>query len=125
MPELRAIGTRPSFSARRARLRHERGSRSGGLQSRQHDIWRNLLLYGLQPPSGDQLPRSIVFEEQVRACSFGGLFRFRRVVECAMIYTLTVILVLVGAAASAVVVIAMWDAGVPVWRRWRQRQRAS
>ena len=45
----------------------------------------------------------------------------RRIVECAMIYTLTVILVLVGAAASAVVVIAMWDAGAPVLRRWRRR----
>jgi hypothetical protein len=49
----------------------------------------------------------------------------RGVVECAIIYTLTVILVLVGAAASAIVVIAMWDAGAPAWRRWRQRQRAS
>jgi hypothetical protein len=38
-----------------------------------------------------------------------------------MIYTLTVILVLVGAAAIAVVVIAMWDAGRPVLRRWRRR----
>jgi hypothetical protein len=42
-----------------------------------------------------------------------------------MIYMLTVILVLVGAAASAIVVIAMCDAGRPAWRRWRQRQRAS
>jgi hypothetical protein len=42
-----------------------------------------------------------------------------------MIYMLTVILVLVGAAASAVVVIATWGAGAPAWRRWRQRQRAS
>jgi hypothetical protein len=42
-----------------------------------------------------------------------------------MIYTLTAILVLVGAAASAIVIIAMWDAGAPAWRRWRQRQRAS
>jgi hypothetical protein len=42
-----------------------------------------------------------------------------------MIYTLAVILVLVGAAASAVVVIAMWDAGALVLRRWRQRHRAS
>jgi hypothetical protein len=69
--------------------------------------------------------RSVVFEEQVRACSVGGLFRFRRVGECVMIYMLTVILVLVGAAASAIVIIAMWDAGAPAWRRWRQRQRAS
>jgi hypothetical protein len=38
-----------------------------------------------------------------------------------MIYTLTVILVLVGTAASAIVVIAMWDTGVPVLRRWRRR----
>jgi hypothetical protein len=42
-----------------------------------------------------------------------------------MIYTLAVILMLVGAAASAIVVIAIWDAGAPIWRRWRQRQRAS
>ena len=49
----------------------------------------------------------------------------RRIAECAMIYTLTAILVLVGAAASAVMVIAMWGAGAPAWRRWRQRQRAS
>jgi hypothetical protein len=34
-----------------------------------------------------------------------------------MIYILTVILMLVGAAASAIVVIAMWDAGAPAWRR--------
>jgi hypothetical protein len=34
-----------------------------------------------------------------------------------MIYTLTVILVLVGAAASAIVVIVMWDAGAPVLSR--------
>jgi hypothetical protein len=38
-----------------------------------------------------------------------------------MIYTLTVILVLVGAAASATMVIAMWGAGAPVLRRWRRR----
>ena len=49
----------------------------------------------------------------------------RRVGKCALIYTLTVILVLVGAAASAIVVIAMWDAGAPLFRRWRRRQRAS
>jgi hypothetical protein len=42
-----------------------------------------------------------------------------------MIYMLTVILVLVGAAASAIAVIAMWDTGAPAWRRWRQRKRAS
>jgi len=42
-----------------------------------------------------------------------------------MIYMLTVILVLVGAAASAIVIIAMWDAGAPAWFRWRQRQRAK
>jgi hypothetical protein len=42
-----------------------------------------------------------------------------------MIYMLTVILVLVGAAASAIVVVAMWDPGAPAWRRWRQQQRAS
>jgi len=35
----------------------------------------------------------------------------RRVGECAMIYTLTVILLLVGAAASAIMVIAMWGTG--------------
>jgi hypothetical protein len=44
----------------------------------------------------------------------------RRVVESAMIYTLTVILVLVGAAASATIVIAMRGAGAPVLRRWRR-----
>jgi hypothetical protein len=44
----------------------------------------------------------------------------RRVVECAMIYTLIAILVLVGAAASAVVVIAMWDAGALAWHRRRR-----
>jgi len=49
----------------------------------------------------------------------------RRVGECAMIYTLTVILLLVGAAASAIMVIAMWGTGWPVLRRWRRRQRAS
>jgi hypothetical protein len=38
-----------------------------------------------------------------------------------MIYTLTVILVLVGAAASATMVIAMWGSGAPVLRRWRRR----
>jgi hypothetical protein len=38
-----------------------------------------------------------------------------------MIYTLTYILVLVGTAATAIVVIAMWDAGAAAWRRWRQR----
>jgi hypothetical protein len=95
------------------RLRVQRGSRSGGLQSRSHGIWRNLLLRRLRPAGGHQLPRSIVFESQIRACSVGGLFRFRRVGECAMIYMLTVILVLVGAAASAIVVIAMWDGGAP------------
>ena len=42
-----------------------------------------------------------------------------------MINVLTAILLLVGAAASAIMVIAMWDAGAPAWRRWRQRQRAS
>jgi hypothetical protein len=42
-----------------------------------------------------------------------------------MIYTLTIILMLVGAAASAIVVIAMWGAGAPAWRRWRRRQWAS
>ena len=42
-----------------------------------------------------------------------------------MIYTLAVILVLVGAAASAIMVIAMWGAGVPVLRRWRRRQRGK
>jgi hypothetical protein len=48
-----------------------------------------------------------------------------------MIYMLTVILVLVGAAASAIMVIAiaimviaMWDPGAPAGRRWRQRPRA-
>ena len=72
----------------------------------------------MRPASGHELPRSrsIVFEEQVRDCSVGGVFRFRRVGECAMIYMLIVILVLVGAAASAIVVIAMWDAGAPAWR---------
>jgi hypothetical protein len=40
-----------------------------------------------------------------------------------MIYTLVVILVLLGTAASAIMIIAMWDAGVPVLRRWRRRQR--
>jgi uncharacterized membrane protein YjgN (DUF898 family) len=39
--------------------------------------------------------------------------------ECAKIYMLTVILVLVGAAAGAIMVIAMWDAGAPALRRWR------
>jgi hypothetical protein len=42
-----------------------------------------------------------------------------------VIYTLAVILVLVGAAASAIMVIAMWGAGVPVLRRWRRRQRGK
>jgi hypothetical protein len=42
-----------------------------------------------------------------------------------MIYTLTVILLLVGAAANAIIVIAMWGTGWPVLRRWRRRQRAS
>jgi hypothetical protein len=42
-----------------------------------------------------------------------------------MIYMLTVILVLVGAAASAIVIIAMWDAGATAWRRWRQRQSVT
>jgi len=37
----------------------------------------------------------------------------RRVGECAMIHTLAVILMLVGAAASAIAVIAIWDAGAP------------
>jgi len=41
-----------------------------------------------------------------------------------MIYMLTVILVLVGAAASAIMVIALWDPGAPAGRRWRQRPRA-
>jgi hypothetical protein len=49
-----------------------------------------------------------VFGEQVRACSVGGLFRFRHFGECALIYMLIVILVLVAAAASAIVVIATW-----------------
>jgi hypothetical protein len=38
-----------------------------------------------------------------------------------MIYALNVILVLVGAAASATMIIAMWGAGAPVLRRWRRR----
>jgi hypothetical protein len=41
--------------------------------------------------------------------------------KCAMIYTLAVILVLVGAAASAIMLIAVWDLGAPVLRRWRRR----
>jgi len=64
-----------------------------------------------------------------RSCSGTGRSHgrpaVRRVGECAMIYTLTVILLLVGAAASAIMVIAMWGVGVPVLRRWRRRQRAS
>jgi len=42
-----------------------------------------------------------------------------------MINMLTAILVLVGAAASAIVVIVMWNAGTPAWRRWRRRYRTS
>jgi Mn-dependent DtxR family transcriptional regulator len=50
MSELQAVGTCPSFSAKRARLRHERGSRYDGLQSCPHGIWRNLLLTGKRSP---------------------------------------------------------------------------
>jgi hypothetical protein len=42
-----------------------------------------------------------------------------------MIYMLTVILMLVGAAACAIMVIAIWDVGAPVLRRWRRRWRTS
>jgi len=45
--------------------------------------------------------------------------------ECAMIHMLAVILVLVGAAASAIMVIVMWDVGAPVLRRWRRRNWTS
>ena len=38
-----------------------------------------------------------------------------------MIHMLTVILMLVGAAAGAIIVIAMWDTGAQVLRRWRRR----
>ena len=42
-----------------------------------------------------------------------------------MIHMLAVILVLVGAAASAIMVIVMWDVGAPVLRRWRRRNWTS
>jgi hypothetical protein len=38
-----------------------------------------------------------------------------------MSYMLAVILVLVGVAAIAIAVIAMWDVGAPAWRQWRWR----
>jgi len=37
-----------------------------------------------------------------------------------MICTFTVILLLVGAAASAIMVIAMWGTSWPILRRWRR-----
>jgi len=42
-----------------------------------------------------------------------------------MIYTLAVILLLVGAAAGGLLVITMWDAGVPMLRRLGRRERTS
>jgi hypothetical protein len=45
--------------------------------------------------------------------------------ERVMIYTLAIILALLGAAVSAMVIITMWGAGTPVLRQWRRRPRRS
>jgi hypothetical protein len=70
-------------------------------------------------------PRSEILNVQFAQIWLRKEGTVRGVGEGAMIYTLTVILLLVGAAASAIMIIAMWGTGWPVLRRWRRRPRAS
>jgi hypothetical protein len=74
-----------------------------------------LATFGYQPITSRSPP--LLNFAQIRLRKEGTV---RRVEEYAVIYTLAVILELVGAAACAIMVITMWDAGAPGLRRWRR-----